>query len=329
MPTNLPPNAQAAEKRYKEAETPEEKVEALEEYLALIPKHKGTDHLRADLRRTLARLKESAQTRRKISRQDSPYRIDKEGIGQVALIGPTNTGKSALVTMLTNATPEVSDAPFTTWGPTPGMMPVHDVQVQLVDTPPLTREFVEPEFLALLRRADLLLMMVDLQADPLAQLDETVAILNEHRIVPQHRQDGYAGDERRLTFKPVLVVANKNDDEDTDELLDLFGELLDEPWPIVPLSALTGRGLDAFRQTVFRQLHVVRIYSKAPGREPDRDTPFVLPEGSTVEDLARRLHRDFYEHLKAARVWGSGIFEGQLVGRDHVLHDGDVVELRI
>jgi hypothetical protein len=245
------------------------------------------------------------------------------------VLGLTNVGKSALVTMLTNATPEVSDAPFTTWAPTPGMMPVQDVQVQLIDTPALTREFVEPELMALVRRADLILLVVDLQADPLQQLDETAAILDDHRIVPVHRGARYAGDERRLTYKPVLVVANKNDDEDTDEIFELFTQLLDEEWPLLPLSALTGRHLDDLQRSVFEQLHVIRIYSKAPGREPDRDTPFVLPEGSTVEDLARRLHRDFYENLKAARVWGSGIFEGQLVGRDHVLHDGDVVELRI
>lgn len=329
MPTNLPPNAQAAEKRYKEAETIEDRIEALEEYLSLIPKHKGTDHLRADLRRTLAKLKESATTRKKTSRQDSAYRIDGEGIGQVVVVGPTNVGKSSLVARLTNATPDVSDSPFTTWSPTPGMMEVEDVQVQLIDTPPLTREFVEPEMAALIRRADLVLLVVDVQADPQQQLEEAAAILDEHRIAAQHRQERYAADERRLTFKPVLVVANKNDDEGTEELVELFCAMLDEGWPLVSPSALTGRHLDALKWAVFEQLHVVRIYSKAPGREPDRDMPFVLPEGSTVQDLARRLHRDFYENLKAARVWGSGIFDGQLVGRDHVLHDGDVVELRI
>ena len=329
MPTNVPPNAQAAEKRYREAESVEDKIEALEEYIGLIPKHKGTDHLRADLRRQLSRLKESATSRKKTGRQDSAYRIDKEGVGQAVVLGPTNTGKSALVAALTNATPEVADSPLTTWAPTPGMMAMEDVQVQLIDTPALSREFVDPELLALVRRSDLVLLVVDLQTDPLEQLETAAAVLEEHHILPQHRQDDDTGDERRPVLKPMLVLANKSDDEDTDELFDIFCQLLDESWPVLPVSAATGRNLDGLRRAVFEQLRIIRIYSKAPGRDPDRDTPFVLPEGSTVGEFARRLHRDFYENLKSARVWGSGLFDGQPVGRDHVLRDGDVVELRI
>lgn len=327
MPINLPPQATETERRYREAESVEEKIACLEEYLSLIPKHKGTDHLRADLRRKLSKLKSTAQARKKVGRQISPYHIDREGAGQVVIVGMTNVGKSALVAALTNATPEVSEAPFTTWDPTPGMMVVDYVQIQLIDTPPLNEEFVDPEMLNLLRRADLILLVVDLQTHPVQQLQEAVEILEENRIVAPHRKDRYTG-ERLPTYKPMLVLVNKFDDEDCYEFYEIFVELLEEDWPLVPVSATTRRNLNVLKQAVYDELGIMRIYSKPPGREPDYSSPFVMEKGGTVEDFARKIHLDFYENLKAARVWGQGVYDGQTVGRDHILHEGDVVELR-
>jgi small GTP-binding protein len=327
MPTNLPPEAQDAERRYREAETPEDKIAFLEEYLSLIPKHKGTDHLRADLRRKLSRLKDASSAKGKVSRYASAFHIDREGAGQVAVVGMTNVGKSALVAALTNATPEVSAAPFTTWEPTPGMMSIDDVPVQIIDTPPLTREFVDPEMLNLLRRVDLILIVVDLQGFPIQQLEDAAAILQENRIIPLHLQDQFEG-QPRLTFQPVLVLVNKADDENLDEDWEVFCELLEGEWPLIPVSATTGRGLDRLRQVVFDELDIIRVYSKPPGKQPNYSAPFVLPRGSTVEEMAAKVHQDFVRNLKSARVWGSGVHDGQMVGRDHVLHDGDVVELR-
>ncbi|MFN2240892.1 MAG: GTPase, partial [Anaerolineae bacterium] len=206
MPLNLPPEALQAQERYREAESVEEKIATLEEYISLIPKHKGTDHLRADLRRKLSKLKSSAQTRKTSAKQISLYHIDKEGIGQVVLVGQPNAGKSALLAALTNATPEVAEYPFTTWTPTPGMMEVNHVQIQLIDTPPLTEEFVDPEMLNLIRRADLVLIVVDLQAFPTQELDDTLALLERNRILPDHlANQPYEG--RRPTFVPMIVLA--------------------------------------------------------------------------------------------------------------------------
>ncbi|MFQ5344025.1 MAG: GTPase [Anaerolineae bacterium] len=328
MPTNLPPEYFEAEARYRAAQSAAEKIVLLEELISTIPKHKGTDKLRADLRRRLSKLKSSAQTRKGVSRHESPFHIDKEGAGQVAVVGPPNTGKSALVAALTNATPEVSPAPFTTWTPTPGMMPVENVQVQLIDTPPLSREYVRPDLLDLIRRVDLILLVVDLPTDPIQQIEDTVAILEENRIIPLRLEDRHA-ERRRLTFVPLLVLANKNDDEDSDEVFEIFLELLEDEWPLLPVSAVTGRNLERMKQVVYERLGIMRVYSKAPGREPDLSAPFVLKKGDTVEEFAGKVHQDFYRNLKTARVWGSGVFDGQLVGRDHVLHEGDVVELRM
>jgi len=328
MPTNLPPEYFEVEKRFRAAKSPAEKVALLEELISTVPKHKGTDHLRADLRRKLSQLKAEARTRKGAIRRDSAFHIDKEGAGQVVVVGPPNVGKSALVAALTNATPEVGDYPYTTWDPTPGMMPVKDIQIQLVDTPPLDKDYTEPELLDLIRRADLIMLVVDLQTDPAGQLEDAIALLQEQRIVPDHWKDRY-GEGERLTFKPLLVIANKADDEQSDELFEVFCQLLEEEWPCLAVSATTGRNLERLKQAVFERLEIIRVYAKPPGKEPDFSAPFVLKKGSTVEDLAAMVHKDFVEKLAAARVWGSADFAGQMVQRDYVLQDGDVVELRI
>jgi ribosome-interacting GTPase 1 len=327
MPTNLPPEYYDAEERYRAAVTPDEKADRLEELLSTIPKHKGTDHLRADLRRRLSRLRSEAQAGRKSAgRHDSAFHVEREGAGQVVLVGPPNAGKSALVVALTHANPEVAPFPFTTWTPTPGMMLAGDVQIQLVDTPPLHAEYVEPQLLDLIRRADLMLLVVDLQSSPLEGLDDTVALLAEHRIVPAHHHDRYG--ERALRL-PALVAVNKVDDETWDEEFAALVELLADDWPVmIPVAVAPARNLDRLRWALFDALELMRVYAKPPNREADLSRPFVLKRGSTVETFAGKVHKDFLEHLKCARVWGAGVFDGQMVGRDHVLHDGDIIELR-
>ena len=328
MPTNLPPVYFEIEKRYRAAKTPEEKIACLEEMFGTIPKHKGTDRLRGNLRRKLAKLKAATQTRKRTSRQVSAFQIDKEGAGQVAVVGPANVGKSALVAALTNATPEVAEYPYTTWTPTPGMMPIDDIQVQLIDTPPLNRDHIEPELMNLIRRSDLILLVVDLQAYPIEQLEDTVAILQEHRIVPLRQRDQHA-EQRRLTFLPLVVLVNKNDDEGSDEDFEVLRELLGDDWRLLPVSATTGRHFERLKQVVFEELEIIRVYSKPPGDKPDLSAPFVMKKGGTVEEFAGKVHLDFRQKLKSARVWGSAEYGGQMVSRDHVLRDGDVVELRI
>jgi ribosome-interacting GTPase 1 len=328
MPTNLPPEYFEADERYRAAQSTAEKIARLEELMGTIPKHKGTDKLRADYRRRLSKLKSAAQAKKGPGRQESVYHIDRQGAGQAVVVGRPNVGKSSLVAALTNASPEVSPAPFTTWQPTPGMMPVEDIQVQLIDTPPLNRDFVEPGLLDLIRRADLVLLVVDLQTDPLGQLEDSVAFLREHRIVPRWLR-GVSAEEPGLSFVPALVVANKCDDEASDELCAVFEALVEGDWPFVPVSAATGRNLELLKRVVFDHLEIIRVYSKPPGKKPDLQRPFVLPRSSTVQDMAAKVHRDFLDNLKAARVWGSADFDGQMVARDYVLADGDVVELRI
>ena len=328
MPTNLPPQYFEAEKRYKEARDPGEKVERLEELIGTIPKHKGTDHLRADLRRKLSKLKTAAQPRKKGARRDPAWTIPREGAGRAVLIGCSNAGKSALLAALTNAEPEVSEAPFTSWTPTPGMMLVENVQIQLIDTPSIDRDYLEPMLMDLVRSADLILVVVDLEADPNQQLERTLDLLAAQRIHPLRWKARFEDGVRR-NFLPVLVVANKGDDASDDENFQIFRRLLDEDWHSIAVSARSGRELGRLRMAVFERLEIMRIYSRAPGREPDLNTPFVMRKGGSLQEFAALLHHDFYDKLKSARVWGKGVYDGQLVARDHVLHDGDIVELRI
>jgi ribosome-interacting GTPase 1 len=208
------------------------------------------------------------------------------------------------------------------------MMDYDGAQIQLVDTPPLDRDYLEPGLIDLIRRADLILLVVDLQADPVAQLQKAVSVLEEHRISPAHLEHT-SPTWQEATLLPFVVLANKCDDESLDELCLVFKDLLEEEWPALAVSSLTGRNLDQLKRTLFENLQLVRIYSKAPGKEPDRDAPFVLRKGATVEELAGRVHKDFTEKLKFAKVWGNSVFDGQMVQRDYVLQDGDVVELHI
>lgn len=328
MPTNLPPDYFAIERRFRLAESAEDKIALLEEMMGTIPKHKGTDHLRADLRRKLSRLKQETQSKKGAGRHASSFHVTPEGAGQAVLVGPTNVGKSALLRALTNAEPEVSEGLYTTWEPMPGMMQYDEIQIQLIDTPPLNPDYVEPGLFDLMRRAGGVLLVIDIQADPLKQLSDASLLIEEHRLAPRHREARYP-EESRMSCKPFLVLANKCDDEGSDDDYRILLDLLEEPWPALAVSAETGRNLSLLKKQVFQMLEIIRVFSKAPGRDPDRNAPFVLPRGSTVEALAGRVHRDFLEHLKQARVWGSSEFEGQPVGREYVLHDRDIVELRM
>ena len=326
MPTNLPPEYFSAEEKYKQATTGQEKIERLEELIATIPKHKGTDKLRADLRRRLSRLKESAEKGKKTGKHESTFHIEKEGSGRVILVGMPNVGKSSLIASLTHAKPTISEAPFSSWVPIPGMMEWEHVQIQLIDTPPLNRDHMESEQFDLIRSADLLLLLVDLQADAMQQLEDARDILLEHRLPIRCRQniDEVSAIEQ---FIPVMVVVNKYDDESYSEDVLLFRELSRCDWPIVTVSSTNGHLLEELQQEIFRELNIIRVYSKPPGKPADHTAPFVLKKGGTVEELAGKVHKDFLSNLKSARVWGTGVHDGQQVGRDHVLHDGDVVEL--
>jgi len=326
MPANLTPEYREAERAFKEAVTTADKIAALEHMLAVIPKHKGTEKMQGELRRRLARIKQDSEHARKTgpSRGAPVYQVEKEGAGQVALAGAPNTGKSALVRRLTHATPEVADYPFTTRIPVCGMMPFEDIQIQLVDLPPLDPQFGEAWVPQAVRNADAVLVVVDLAAlELLDEIENTVALLGKAKIFLGRQQTlPYGG-----VAKPALVVANKVDLPGTRENFAAFTELYAGRFPAVAVSAEAGEGLEELKRATFEMLGILRVYTKEPGKKPDLTKPYVLHAGATVADLAGRVHKDILTHLKYARVWGHGKFEGQMVHRDHALADRDIVEL--
>jgi ribosome-interacting GTPase 1 len=324
MPANLTPEYLNAEQRFKSAKTTPEKIEALEEMQATIPKHKGTEKMQADIKRRLAKLR-NEQSKRPASRVGLLYKVDKEGAGQLALVGPPNSGKSALIRALTHATPEVADYPFTTRAPQPGMMAFEDIQFQLVDLPPVHPELHESWVYQIIRNADATLLVVDLgDPDLLEDLETTLAEMVKAKV---HLGRGPMPEVVGWLQKRTLLVGSKRDRSGAGNDLEILRELYGERFDILAVSAETGEGLDALRHAVFELLDLVRVYTKAPGHKLEKTPPYVLRRGSHLVDLAAMVHHDFVAQLKYARVWGHGKFEGQRVNRDYVLADKDIVEL--
>lgn len=324
MPANLTPDYMEAERRFKSAKTTEEKVAALEEMMATIPRHKGTEKMQADLKRRLSKLR-AEQARRPTSRIGIIHRVEKEGAGQVALVGPPNSGKSLLVRRLTHAMPEVADYPFTTRVPLPGMMMFEDAQVQLVDLPPVHPDFPESWLYQIIRNADAALLVVDLSdPDLLEDLETTLGQVANAKV---QLAEGALPAVPGWLHKRTLLVANKIDASGALEAFEILRDLYGTRFAFARVSADTGEGLEAFRHAVFELLEVIRVYTKAPGKKLERTAPYVLKRGSHLIDLAAHVHHDFLAQLKYARLWREGRFEGQMVNRDHVLEDKDVVEL--
>lgn len=334
MPANLSAQYIAAEERFREASTIEEKIECLREMMAVIPKHKGTEKLQADLKRRLSKLQQDQEQQRKSGggRKD-PGHVPREGAGQVVLLGPPNAGKSSLLAAMTNARPEIAGYPFTTHMPQPGMLPYKDIQIQLVDSPPVATEPFDPMHITLARGADVILILLDpFDIGLLDHVELLPKLLARCRIIPMGRP---VPEELTLAGRvlPVHLAINKIDlaaQDRMDDLvlaIDLVQEGLGRDIPMHRISAANGSGLGDLGQALFETLSIVRVYSKEPGKKTETDKPFVLAQGSTVIDLARIIHKDLVQNYRFARIWGSARFDGQPVERDHALQDGDIVEI--
>jgi len=330
MPANLTPDYKDAELRFRQAETHAQKMEALRDMIALLPKHKGTEKLLGDLRKKLSKLEEEGEhVARSGHRAPDPGHVRREGAGQWVLLGPPNAGKSSLLQALTHAHPEIAEYPFTTREPQPGMMAFEDVQVQLVDTPAVAADHTPPWLSGLVRAADGVAIVLDVAADDVDAAAAAVRGLLDHARVWPASRPLPPDASPLLARKPVVVVANKRDRDDADgTFAALARDAVGADLPCFAVSAASGDGLDALRAALYRDLHRIRVYTKEPGHRPDAGKPFVLPEGATVEDLARLVHQDVAAHLKFARLWGGHArFDGQQVDRHHALGEGDVVEL--
>jgi ribosome-interacting GTPase 1 len=313
MPANLGPEYLAAEAEYRSAQTAAEKIAALEKMFATLPKHKGTEKMQADIRHRLSQERREAQ-KKGASRALPFYYVPREGAGQVALLGPANSGKSSLVCALTHAHPEVGEFPFTTRVPTPGMMLFENVPIQLIDLPPISAEFTEPWMPQALRQANASVLVVDVNdADDLEEIDLIETDLRDWHLPA-----------------PQVIACNKVDTPEGAGNYEVLAELFRDRYRTIPVSATTGEGLPEFARAVFELIDVVRVYTKAPGKKAEMDKPYVLRRGATVLDAARHVHKDFAERLRFARLYRrDGGHDGMMVERHHAVEDEDILEFHL
>jgi uncharacterized protein len=330
MAANLTPQYLEAEAEYKRATTTEDRLASLQKMYALLPKHKASEKMQADLKTKISEAKREVEhERRNPKKVGVSAKIPKQGAGQYLIVGAPNTGKSLLLSRLSRATPEVAPYPFTTREPSAGMMTWEDVRLQLIDTPPITAEFLEGNLSSMVRSADAVLLMVDLGDDdgPFAA-EAVIERLGQTKTAligqpPELNEDS----DFSIAHVKTLLVANKIDLPGAAERLEFLKELFGTRFPIHVISAEQGTGMEPLRQAIYQFLDVIRIYTKRPGKPADMESPFTAPRGSTVSELAGIIHRDLEESFKSAKVWGTGVFDGQSVPHGHVLHDKDIVEL--
>ena len=329
MTTTLTPQYREAEEEFRQAISPEAKLEALEKMLRLIPKHKGTEKMQGDIKKRIAKWKtQSEQAKKKGGGRTDPSHVPKEGAAQVAVIGPVNTGKSSLISVMTNLEPNIAEYPFTTRIPQPGMMFHHGIPIQLVDTPALDPNVTERWISGLIRNADMALVVLDLARDDLIEQWEAVhAVLEDLKITLAASDSEKTIEDNGWATLPSIYLGNKCAMDEAEERLSILGELFEDLPPIHPVSARTGSGLEDFKERVIDSMRLIRVFSKPPGKDPDMNNPFVLKRGATVSELAKTVHKDLAKKMKFARVWGEEVYDGQRVAMDYELIDGDVIEL--
>jgi hypothetical protein len=290
MPINAGPEYYAAEKRYLEAKTREEKIRTLEEMIRFLPKHKGTSNVLAQLKKRLAKLKSQKSGK---ATSKPRFSIRKMGSGQVCILGLTNSGKSTLLKALTDIDIEIADYPYTTTNPKVAMMPYGDIQIQLIEIP----STFDPESLGLLYTCDEILVLIDASEDFEKQKGILQATINERKL-----------------NKKILYVINKSDLKEIES-------------KHIKISAKNETGLKGLKDEIWNNLDLIRIYTKSPGK-PKIIPPITLPKDSTVKDVAKNVHHDFIKNFKFARIFNDTKFSGSSVGLDYKLKDLDVVEIR-
>jgi len=335
MPANLPPQYLEAEQRYRQAKTNQDKIKCLQEMLSIIPKHKGTEKLQAQIKTKITKLRQESKKKQATRREGEFHTVKREGAGQVVLVGFPNVGKSEIVSSITRASPVVADYPYTTRKPTAGMMEYENIQIQLIDMPPLTIEYLEPWIPQVIRNANALMMVIDLNEDVIPQMKSLSEILERIKVKPKliksqvETEDELEFFEEKVFHKNTLIVGSKSDLEIADISLEMLREHYGMHFPLIPISTKRAETLELLKGKIFEVLEIIRIYTKPPGKQVDLGAPYIQPVGSTVEEIAGNIHKDFLEKLKFARLWRDNKFQGLRVQRDFVLEDGDVIELHV
>jgi uncharacterized protein len=306
MPANLPPQFFEVQKKLNEASSIEEKIQIYEELLRIVPKHKGTERIQEDLKRKIAKLR---KTEIKKPKHTQLFFIKKEGAGQIVILGPPNSGKSSLLNVLTQANVKVAPYPFTTQIPQPGMIPYENLLFQLIDMPPITQDFILGWQKEIMKNADLILVLLDLSSE---NFFEDLNFF-QNKI-----------SELNLSHKKILWVGNKIDLEEGKENF----EKIKDKFQIFPISTLKKIGLEDLKKKIFEKMEIVRVYPKSKNRPPNFDQPFVIKKGTKLIDLAKEIHEDLFKNFKFAKLFKKNSKKPKIVGKDYILEDEDIVEIR-
>ena len=335
MVANLTPQYKEAEDKYRKAKTSAEKLIHLEEMYILLPKHKATEKMQADLKKKISDLKkvQVKEAKKASGPRKDVFHVDKAGAGQVLLLSTPNTGKSSLVNAMSRATLKVGEYPFTTHAPAPGMAPYKDIYIQILDMPPITADMVPTGYIGALRRADVIAIVIDLGEDEVldnfevcTNLLKEKAITCSTKTLQETQAETAEADGGQI--KPVIIIATKKDLDEDGGNLEVFQELYDGNLEFFPVSESDPESLEKLTNHLFHLLDVVRVYSKIPGKSEETGDPFILPKGSLIADMCDVIHKDLAENMKFARVWGtSAKFPGQQVQKNHLLEDGDIVAI--
>jgi ribosome-interacting GTPase 1 len=326
MPANLPPDYYSAERRFRSTSDVSEKIQILREMMAIMPKHKGTEHLQGDLKRKIAKLQAQADKKHVQGRSSGLDHIPHEGAGQAVLVGSPNSGKSSLLNQLTHAHSPVAEYPFSTFKPVQGMMDFEDVQIQLIDMPPMSPNYTEYWMFNIIRLADLVLLLVDLSViNPQNQVSDVCTLLEEHKI--ELRKEGENRPQGALAVKSTMLVGMKKDVGNQEDKIETVRKTISYDLPYFTGSTRDLTDMHRIRKSIYDAMCIIRIYTKTPGKKTDYEKPYILPAGATVVEAAGMIHKDLSETMKFARIWGSEKYDGQRVDRLHVLEDKDVLEI--
>jgi ribosome-interacting GTPase 1 len=390
MVTNLPREATHKWKEVALAKRPQEKIKKIQEFLSLVPKHKGTESLRNHAKRKIASLREEIvnKKRKKTGVGRSSFFVEKEGNTQIVILGFTNVGRSSLLSILTNAKVEISSYPYTTKDPTPGMFQYQDLQFQLVEAPALIENATDGgtwglKTLTVARNADGLLLMVDLSKDPVKQysliskeleksriltrkpkgkveiertykgaglkiiivgrllnstfkdIEELLKSYGIHDAMVKIQGEATADDVEDAIFegtvyRPTILIANKTDYPNTAQKIEQLKNFIGDDIRILTTSCSRKNGLEKLGSEIFEMLDIIRIYTKEPNKKSPSKKPFTTKVDSTILDLAKKIHSDFYKQFSYAKIWAKRLrFSPQKVGGNFILEDGDIVELHM
>ncbi|OGF68084.1 MAG: hypothetical protein A2Y62_05590 [Candidatus Fischerbacteria bacterium RBG_13_37_8] len=325
MPANLTPEYLKAEGQFRQAKSPEDKLEALRAMLAAIPKHKGTEKMQADIKKKISQTNKELQ-KKKGKKTGTSYIIKREGAGQICLVGISNTGKSTLLATLTNANPEISEVPYTTKIPYPGMLLYQNIQIQIIDLPSINPYYRLYWIYEIIKKADIVLLVIDVSRDDIIEQISTIKedLKKSHiELIPASRTVA----PEDLYSKRTILLANKMDLASSKDNLPVLLELYQHEFLIIPVSPLEKKNIDALEFTIFEYLDIVRVYSKPPGKPPDHNQPFIFSKGSTLLDMAEAIHKDVKEKLKYARLWKKTGITGLRIPKEYVLEDEDIIEI--